>query len=877
MKLVFTLLVALLISVGLWFLLEGGSGGGRGIARLAERGEGVPGVDGGPVDPTAEGALERLEAAAKVRELDAAQDAPEVAPTATITARAQTADGRPVANAWLCVRHAPWARAVGDASGELRLEVPAEDFERFVAQQDARTIQPELGAPRHAAHIRMSAVAEGETRLELGVVVLEPGADLFGRVVDANGLGVERARVVFTAPLEAAPDAAEPAHQGPPELRFSGWAPSRYELATSGPGGAFRFDGLRPGYGSVWARGETSLWSWSEPIGLRAGEEAGEVVLVLREVPERTLRGRLVDPEGRAVAGRPVRCSGPQPDGGWRHARSDGEGRFAFALEEPGEYALRAETLVWEWEPAELEGLRPGTHDVVLAYSAARWLEVSVHDREGRALPHGRVSAVLAEGAAVYALSRSTSTLDADGRGRLRRPSNAFRVLVEAPGFRNALLGPFEPARFPEPLVVTLESVPAIVGRVFLPDGSPAAGASVALRRGPPHAQGLPRLTHQGWMGDGEPFVYAAHPKPKASARCDAQGRFRLPLPGIDLRSEGEREGSEVQSLGYTDSGATPASAANVGGAPTWFVHVALEGHATHTFGPRAFEGEQDFELELALPRAGTLVGRLVLEEGGEPRGFLVRVADGLAQVASSSVAPDGSFRFEHLHPGPWQVRVFEPDARFYHHAGLATEAPFVPDVEVLAGETVDYELRFRARPQARLLGHLLLDGVAPGPWRAEVRIRRASASSILLMSSTLDPDGRFEVTSEPGAEVAFDLLRRRGDAPVLTVSAKVELLAGDNPWSLDLATASLEGFVEPARPEAPTRGFGGEFSYVSQRDGITLRVRFRPDSTGRFGPLTVPAGAGTLRGPSPSLREVGPIRAELELRPGERRTLDLR
>ena len=40
--------------------------------------------------------------------------------------------------------------------------------------------------------------------------------------------------------------------------------------------------------------------------------------------------------------------------------------------------------------------------------------------------------------------------------------------------------------------------------------------------------------SHQGWNGDGEPFVYSLRVEPLASATADAQGRYRLPLPGVD-------------------------------------------------------------------------------------------------------------------------------------------------------------------------------------------------------------------------------------------------------------------------------------------------------------------------------------------------------
>src|SRR5690606_36756486 len=147
----------------------------------------------------------------------------------------------------------------------------------------------------------------------------------------------------------------------------------------------------------------------------------------------------------------------------------------------------------------------PGTLDVVLTYPLPRWLWVEVRDASGRPITTGKVSGVRVEGDTDRVLDRCHSTLGPDGRGRLRDPGEPVLVRVEAQGFRNLMLGPFEPERFPDPLVVTLEHAPAMVGTVRRSDGAAAGGARITLHQDAPESQ---FLTHASWQGSGEPFIY---------------------------------------------------------------------------------------------------------------------------------------------------------------------------------------------------------------------------------------------------------------------------------------------------------------------------------------------------------------------------------
>jgi hypothetical protein len=245
--------------------------------------------------------------------------------------------------------------------------------------------------------------------------------------------------------------------------------------------------------------------------------------------------------------------------------------------------------------------------------------------------------------------------------------------------------------------------------------------------------------------------------------------------------------------------------------------------------------------------------------------------SDGLAEEASAPVAPDGSFQLPSLHPGGWQLRAFEPGRRHYTEGGrMVTEREPVFDVEVFEGRTTAYEHRSRARAAARLAGRLTIDGTPPGPGLVIVRTSTAHGA-IASHEATLDPDGRFELTLEPGlgTNVSVQLAR---DGVQWTVNSKPVIVPGLNEWHAELASARLEGTLVPVCGADEFPGNGP--TYTVERWDLRVSALWRPGEDGRFGPLSVPAGRGTLRGPSPGMLSRGEVLAELELTAGETRSV---
>jgi hypothetical protein len=270
----------------------------------------------------------------------------------------------------------------------------------------------------------------------------------------------------------------------------------------------------------------------------------------------------------------------------------------------------------------------------------------------------------------------------------------------------------------------------------------------------------------------------------------------------------------------------------------------------------------------LELPRGGTIAGHVVLDGPGSAYGWTAYASDSLAEVAHAEAAEDGSFRFENLHSGPWQVRVFEPGRRFYPGGRMRTERVPEPDVQVVAGSIAEYEHRSQRIDRARLRGRLAIDGAAPGPLLVVVATSTPQAA-FTTTRSALDPDGCFEVELQPGLKTGLTILGRyRGTQ--LSIITSLEIAPGENDWSFEFATARLEGHVDPtglsaSRPSRPT--------YIAERGAVTVRVTVEPDEHGHYGPYVVPAGRGRLEGPSMNeFVAPAPIWGEFDLAPGELR-----
>lgn len=284
-----------------------------------------------------------------------------------------------------------------------------------------------------------------------------PGGPLTVRVVDAAGADVARGGVRFRSG----------------DATYGAWldgAPIR--LASD-----FRLT----------AEVEVRLWGLADPRGdplpYGAGDQrfpdAGAGPLVVRPPAERPLRGRVVAPDGRGVAGarlnarfaddleRVVSSVVSSADGAF-DLRGLGDGAWTLAVEPPAAF-LRP-------EPQDAEG---GSTDVVVRLAAAAHGVVRVADADGTPLPGAQVvvTARTPPDAAPLA-SRATDERGEATVGGLV-PGTTCRLTVTGPADRTDLCAWISPAWVPADTQVRMTRGRTIRCIVVRADGLPAAWATV--------------------------------------------------------------------------------------------------------------------------------------------------------------------------------------------------------------------------------------------------------------------------------------------------------------------------------------------------------------------------------------------------------------
>jgi hypothetical protein len=208
------------------------------------------------------------------------------------------------------------------------------------------------------------------------------------------------------------------------------------------------------------------------------------------------------------------------------------------------------------------------------------------------------------------------------GRSDLALPRDRYVVVIDAPGFARRVIGPFTveppldpPSRDVE-VVLTRES--PIAGRVVA-NGRPVEGALVSVNALPPSGRHFVI----------DELVVSVDPWNELRITTDANGSFALPRIAAP---QGVRVSVLAKDLARNELTIPPA------------------------------QMDRSTDLEVDLHGGGTLVGT-VTHLDADIRPERLR-EDGPVVVAerrdlwprSARLAADGSFRIEHLSPGPWHV-----------------------------------------------------------------------------------------------------------------------------------------------------------------------------------------------------------------------------
>jgi hypothetical protein len=438
----------------------------------------------------------------------------------------------------------------------------------------------------------------------------------------------QRGRLVTTA--------GEPVGAGVRVLAYgSDLGPYRHVGASTDAAGRFDLDDLRPGEWMVYAFGDgwvsTGLWnvSWKtyNPFLLQVGPMAGAEV-VRQVVPAGRVEGRIVDDDGRPVAGARVRarltgtpvvderplwagCAevtvASARDGSFLFRSLLPNGRYDFDVRHPG-FA--------DWVSEPVVASAPGQEPLTIAISSRRWLRVEVRDKvTGAPIEGAEVEPHILRswGAEWLSYERVTGPDGVVGLGPL--PLGDVAIQVDSPAHAHP---EGEPTPVPEaftgpdaaPWVVRLEPGRTLRGQVTFAEGTPTTGYVAVCYRNP---------------------ATEHHETPVRSVVVDEKGGFTL--TGLRARRYVVGVGpadSEARFGGYTMVEAGDATVA---------VQVGpVDEREEPTFErlprPRSPQPEEP----KPAPPTGELRGRVLDDAGQGLLGVRVSVIPG---VAGRSVKPD--------------------------------------------------------------------------------------------------------------------------------------------------------------------------------------------------------------------------------------------
>lgn len=623
-----------------------------------------------------------------------------------------------------------------DAAG--RFLVPAVAWGSFDLTADAAGFAP--------ATLRAMELPEGSGPADLGSLLLQPGVEIDGRVVDLEGAPVAAAELRFREAV------GRPA-PGERVRLLEGEA-----AAVADEAGRFVVEDLAPGRPvDLLASGEGFLPVWTLAVEAPPAEP-----LVITLEPAARLSGRVVDPDERGIADAAVTVT-PRgsPEGtvgvvarrevGGRSTTTDEEGQFEVDGLAPGLARVEASAQGYlAEEPAEAElPLGGAVEDIEIVLRRGAVIEGTVSDPTGAAVSGADLRAGPAR-------DRSA----ADGSFRLVGLDEGFVGLFTyhsdyKPGAQEVEVRPGT-----NRVEVVLEDGFTLAGRTVDQGGRPIAGVRVQL-----HSESLRAGRGYQVVSEGDGAFRAV---------VGEAGRYRLvalregfaprqisgvelgPVPVEDLEVVmgpgaaivGQILGLELDDLATVQVVASRDDLGEVHGTVDyqgryrvdhllpgdWRLRAQVAGgrrQATATVA--VTEGQREVERDLDLGDGVTLSG--TVSTGGEPIPAAHVVLTGLTVTAERSVATgyDGSFRIEDLDPGRYRLDVLDPSRALSH----------LEDLDLDRDRRLDLDLE-----SAPLTGRVLDDATGEPIYEALVSVVKilptGETGSMIVLGT--DPSGSFTI-----------------------------------------------------------------------------------------------------------------------------------
>lgn len=761
----------------------------------------------GPGGETAAGRPSRIEAGVEIF-VAAAPGAGR-----TGVGRVAGADERPVAGAEVSLRRA------GDAEPRIAFTGPRGLFE--VPGLEPGRYRLDVHADGFApATVPGLSVPPGDGDFDLGVVVLLPGAEIAGRVVDSGGEPIAAVEVYLSnAPR---PTLSPPEPDAGAEPRTFSDGSGAFTVADLRPGEAVSLVFSRDGYLG------RRLDAVKVPSARSAETEPLEVVLERAARVAGTVAGEDREPvEGArveiAAASDRLRLSvgAATTDAGGRFEIGGVPlGRLDLGVDADGYLPYRASDLE-VGEGRSITGL-----EVTLARGAT--IAGRVTGPDGLAVAGAAVQGYPVGERGTFARRRSTSGEDGDYRLE-GVAGGTHRVSAEHPDFARGVREiDVEPGV--NDLDLELERGAEVRGRVVDRTGGAVAGALVTLDDGAASLRGEPP---RGISGSDGGFVlrgvldgtYTLVADKQGYARGRGRDRFTVAagaavsgllveleagtslsgyLLGLDFdelarvglaargpRGLGARSGRVDYQGRYSIDGLAPGR---------WLVFAEVRGSGRRAEKTVIVEpGVPEIETDLELADGFTLRGRAV--RGDEPvPGASVRLTRPLFRSGTAVTDPDGGFVVEGLEAGTYQLSLFDLATGLSHRepvevlsdrdivvrvtdAWISGTVRDRDDGRPIAGVQLALQPAagapapgFRgARAESDSNGGFRIDGVPDGSWRlradksgyavAEVTVERTAGASV---------DG-LEIELEPTEGITFEVVLASGRIP-----AAVELAVYD-------------------------------------------------------------------------------------------------
>jgi hypothetical protein len=577
-------------------------------------------------------------------------------------------------------------------------------------------------------------------------------------------------------------------------------------FTRSASDGTFAFHDVPVGFYRAWANRDGWLRAVTETFEVRTGETVRLIDLVV-PVDMRAVRGVVLGLDEKPLPKAQLEVF---ERGSWVGLDVDEHGAFVvneIVGPDVDLYVHGLDRGDQAPDPGQLlvRHVPVGTSNLVLQLMPSAVTEVGVRDTDGNPIEK------IMLGVSDHLGNRSMRSSDLQHR-RIRAPGKTFFVLVQATGFAEKEVGPFEPAQLPDRIEVVMERNAIVAGRVTI-DGAPAVQATVTAH------EVLP--ADSSWTRNGFP---------------------------LRLRSEGA-DWKWTQRDGTFDLQITKAA--------RWVIVAHMDGFArfeSEPFDVSPTRGREN--IEIALDHGGSVAGLVRGFTGATQDPTFVTLSRGVESDASVRIAADGTFAVGNLTPGAWHLRL----TRTEHPVNYREEAhvPLNADnivVAVRAGETTHVELDARTLAVPIVTGRLDLRGVEVLGWSATLTLSGMKADGWAEKNGEhVAADGAFRIVAdEIGAHhliLASPSTSDRAD----TIEQDLELSHGANAWNLDIPTGSV---VLPAAAS-------GEIVLTwSLPSGMTWTAHVRKSSGGQMAVGGVPAGTVRI-----DLGDHNPT--ELLVRPGD-------